>query len=284
MNTSTIKVLPKQTVEIEIHVPWEDIKVSYDKVFDTIVKEAEIEGFRKGKAPKKIVAGKIDKTKLYQEVIKEVIPKAYSQALTQHKLVPIISPKIEILKAKENEEWVVKATVALKPIINLKNYKDKIRELKKGQTKIWTPGTKSESQKDQTPKITLEQLMEVMEKEVEVELSDLVLTEEANRLLANLIDQTQKLGLTVEQYLLAKGKTSESIREEYKKQAEKNLKIEFALNEISDIEKITVSQQDIDNLISKVEKIEERERLKKDSYYLAHLIRQQKTLDFLNSL
>ena len=49
---------------------------------------------------------KIDKTKIYQEVVKELVPKAYQKALTEHKLTPIISPKVEVLKAKENEEWV----------------------------------------------------------------------------------------------------------------------------------------------------------------------------------
>lgn len=284
MITSTVKNLPKQTVEIEIHIPWEEIKLSYEKIFDQVAKEVEIEGFRKGKAPKNIVADKIDKSKLYQEVVKEVIPKAYSQALSENKLNPIISPKIELIKAKENEEWVVKATIALRPIINLKNYKDRIRELKRGQTKIWTPGEKVEKEKEKVNKLTLDQLVEALGKEVEIELSDLLIIEETNRLLANLVDQTQKLGLTIDQYLLAKGKTSESLQTEYRQQAEKNLKMEFALNEIADKENITVSKEDIDNLIAKVEKREEKEKLQKDSYYLAHLLRQQKTLDFLQNL
>ena len=120
--------------------------------------------------------------------------------------------------------------------------------------------------------------------EVEVELSDLLISEEANRLLANLVDQTQKLGLTVEQYLISKGKTSEQLRAEYAKQAAKNLSIEFALVEIADKENITVTPEDLEKIIAKVEKPEEREKLKQDSYYLAHLLRQQKTLDFLSNL
>ncbi len=283
MINSTVKELPKATAELEITIPWDEIKDTYDKIFASVVKESEIAGFRKGKAPKDLVEKNVNKSKVYEEVVKEIVPKAYSEAVTEHKLKPVTSPKIEVLKAKEGENWVVKAILALKPIIKFKNYKEKIQELKKGKTKIWTPGAGQDKQeKDNKP--SLDEIINVLLLETEVELSDILVTEEANRLLANLIDQTQKLGLTIEQYLISKGKTSEQLRAEYAQQAVRNLSIEFVLTEIADKENITVTQQDLENIINKVEKEEERERLKKDSYYLAHLLRQQKTLDFLNNL
>jgi len=282
MITSSVKQLPKSTIEIEIQISWDQIKSSYEKIFQTALKEIEIEGFRKGKAPQKLTESKIDRNKVYEEVIKEIIPKAYTKAIKDHNLTPIISPKIDIIKAKEEQDWIVKVTVALKPKILLKNYQDKIRALKQSNKKIWTPGSTNEKKPDE--KLSLDKIVEALLSEIEIELPDILIGEEINRLLASLIDQTQKLGLTIEKYLQAKGKTVEQIRAEYAQQAEKNLKIEFALSEIADKENITVTATDLDNIISKVEKPEEREKLKKESYYLAHLLRQQKTLDFLNSL
>jgi trigger factor len=283
MITTSVKELPKSTVEMEIKISWDEVKETYDKIFAQVIKETEIPGFRKGKAPKELVEKKINKTKVYEEVVKEIIPKAYSKAVTENNLRPVSSPKIEVLKAKENEEWIVKAMIALKPKMDLKNYKEKIRNLKKSKVKIWRPGMGKEEKKENN-KLTLDELIDGLLQEVEIEISDLLITEEANRLLSNLIDQTQKLGLTIEQYLISKGKTSEQLRAEYAKLAAKNLSIEFILAEIADKENITVSKQDIDQIIAKVEKPEEKERLNKESYYLAHLIRQQKTLDYLNSL
>lgn len=283
MINSTVKQMPQATTELEITISWDEIKDTYNRIFEQVSAEVEIPGFRKGKAPKELVEKNIKKTKVYEEVVTEIIPKAYAKAISEHKLTPVTSPKIEVLKAKEGQDWVVKAVLALKPVILLKNYKEKIQELKKGKTKIWTPGgSKEKEEKDNKP--TLDEIVNVLLSEVEVELSDVLVTEEANRLLTNLIDQTQKLGLTIEQYLISKGKTSEQLRAEYAKQAAKNLTIEFALAEIADKENIMVTPQDIENIIRKVEKEEERERLKKDSYYLAHLLRQQKTLDFLSNL
>lgn len=289
MSTSTFKQLPKATVELEIHIPWPEIADTHKKIFEAVVAAFELPGFRKGKVSPKLVEEKIDKTKIYQEVVKEIIPKAYQQAISEHKLAPVAAPKVEVVRARQKEEWVVKATIALRPKINLKNYKDKIRQFKKSAPKIWTPGQKEEGKKENLPagqasKPPLDELLKILLEEVEIELSDLLISEEANRLLANLVDQTQKLGLTVEQYLVAKGKTSEQIRAEYAKEAARNLKLEFALVEIADSENITVAEKDLENILAKVEKEEQREKLRKDSYYLAHLIRQQKTLDFLSNL
>lgn len=286
MTTSKINNLPKGTVELEISIPWESIKDTYEKLFIKVGETIEVPGFRKGKAPKKLLEEKIDKTKLYEEVVKNIVPKAYQEAIKEHNLKPITSPKVDVLEAKEGQIWKIKATLALKPTINLKNYKEKIKELKKEKSgsKIWVPGKEGEKKPEEAKKPTVDDIVSVLVNEVGIELSDMLIEEEANRLLAGLVDQTQKLGMTVEQYLAAKGKTTESLRAEYAKEAIKNLTIELSLAEIADKENITVTQSDIDKLIEKVEKPEEKERLKSQSYYLAHLIRQQKTLDFLYSL
>lgn len=284
MSTSTVKTLPKSASEITISIPWTDIKPVYEKYETLAAAEIEIPGFRKGKAPKDMAVKELNKTKLYEAVVKEVIPKAYADSVATNKLTPISSPKIEVTKAKENEDWEIKATIATKPEVKLNEYKEKIKALKKGKVKIWTPGSKEEKDDKEKAKVSVDEIMEGLVSEAEVEIPDLLLADEANRLLSGLVDQTQQLGLSVEQYLMAKGKTTEQIRAEYAAQAAKNLKIEFILNEIADSEKITVTPEDIEKLLSKVEKPEEREKLKKDSYYLAHLLRQQKTLDFLTNL
>jgi FKBP-type peptidyl-prolyl cis-trans isomerase (trigger factor) len=281
MSTSTLKQLPKATVEMDILIPWGEVQESYQKILDTVVATTEIEGFRKGKAPKNLVEQKVDKTKLYNQVIQELVPHIYASEVKKNNLIPVTNPKIEVKKAKEGQDWLITATIALKPVIKLKNYKEKIKDLKKSKVKIWVPG---KDKKEEDKKLTLDEMMQVLSQEIEVELSDILLSEEANRLLSDLVDQTQKLGMTVEQYLMAKGKTTEQIRAEYAKQAQTNLTIQFGLLEIAETEKITVLPKDIDDILAKVADEQQREKLRKDSYYLAHLIRQQKTIDFLSNL
>ena len=108
--------------------------------------------------------------------------------------------------------------------------------------------------------------------------------QEVNRLLAELIDQTRKLGITAEQYLASTHRTADSLRGEYRKQAERQLSLEFALEAIADQEGILVTDSDIDNLIKNAKTTEEKKTLEGQRYYLATLLRRQKTLDFLASL
>ena len=117
-----------------------------------------------------------------------------------------------------------------------------------------------------------------------VTLPSLLIEHEVNRLLSELIDQTKKLGLTVEQYLASTQRTSETIKKEYEEQARRTLALEFGLEEIADKEGVLVSDDDIEAVIKTGKTDEEKEALTKQKYYLASVLRRQKTLDFLASL
>ena len=279
-----------KTIELTITIPWSKVKENFDKLFGKSLSYAKIEGFRKGKAPKDLAKDKIDKEKVYQEVIKEIIPKFYLEAIKKHALKPIVSPKVELVKAKENEDWQFKATVCEKPEIKLGDYKKVIRELKIAKkTKIWTPGeervTKGKSGKEKKPeKASLNEILEAILKTAKVQIPSILLEDQVNRMLANLLDEVKKLGMTIDQYLKAKGKTIDTLKTEYKQSAEKTLALEFILEKIADEEKITASNQDIDKLINKEKNKKIQVQLQTQKYYLASLVRRQKTLDKLLNL
>ena len=121
-------------------------------------------------------------------------------------------------------------------------------------------------------------------KVTKVKIPQILLEEQVNRRLTDLLDQTQKLGLTIDQYLKAKGKTAEQLKEEYKKEAEKTLSLEFVLEKITEEEKITVSNQEINQFLNQEKDKKVQEQLKTQKYYLASLLRRQKTLDHVKSL
>jgi trigger factor len=280
--TSSIKELGKSAKEINIVIPWKSINEKYHTIFTKLINEIEAPGFRKGKAPKNVAEKYIDRKKVYEEVIREVIPDIYSKVLKEYNLNPISSPKIELVKAKENEDWEIKVVIALKPQILLNDYKTKIKNLKNQTTKIWTPGQDKEQKEQKKP--DLNAIIQLLLNNIDFEIPVILIEEEVNRQLADLVDQTKLLGLTVEQYLRAKGKTIEDIRKEYNKQAENTIKIQFILMEIADQEKITVEEKDFEKAFSSVKSEAEKEKLTKDRYYLAHILRQQKTIDYLLNL
>lgn len=281
-----MKRLEGGTIELTMVIPWEEVEKTYEHVVSGIVQNSELAGFRKGKAPRKLVEEKLNKGETYEEVLKKIIPHAYDSALREQKLHPVVTPKIELKEATEKKDWVIRATTCEKPEIQMGDYKKAIADLKASKhKKIWLPGEKmAKEEKPEEQKPTLDQLLTTLAKSVRVTLPALLIEHEVNRLLSDLIDQTKKLGLTVEQYLSSTGRTGESIRREYEEQAKRTLTLEFALEKIADTESIFVSDDDIDTVIKTAKTDEEKKSLEGQRYYVASVLRRQKTLDFLATL
>lgn len=273
--TSVVHRLPDGTIELTITIPWAEVKTVYDHVVDGAVENAEITGFRKGKAPRNLVEEKLDKSKIYEEVLKELIPKVYNEAATAQKIKPIVTPKVELKEASENKDWILRLLTCERPAVTLKAYKTK---------KIWTPGQDLPAGRQDQKRPTLDEVLKDLYGKVEISLPTILTDQEVNRLLSELIDQTKKLGLTVEQYLVSTGRNADTIRHEYEEQAKRTLTLEFALEEIADKEGILVSDNDIDTVIQSSKTEEERTALSAQRYYLASVLRRQKTLDFLSSI
>lgn len=282
----SLNKLPKDTYEITLVVPWTEIDTLKKQVVKEAAKDAEIKGFRKGKAPEDLVAGSLDPKKVLELALEKVIPDYYREAIEKFSLKPIISPKIELLSSEENKDWRFKFTTCGAPDIQLNDYKEKLKG--SGGAKIWTPGTgqnpKENADDKEKREKRLEEVFAWFDENINAEISDLLIEDEVNHKLSNLLQETQKLGLSIDQYLASSHKTVEEIKNEYRRQSEKSLKMEFILGKITEEEKITVSPEEIEKTLADIKDEKERKQLEGQKYYLAMLLRQQKTLDFLANL
>lgn len=277
---SSFKTAPDGTITITMTIPWADIQSMYKTVITETASNTEIAGFRKGKAPKEIVEESVDKTKVYEETIKRLVPKAYTEAVETHKLRPIMMPQIELKEATEGKDWTVEAKTCERPSVTLKDYKKAVSDLKaeKANT-IIVPGKNDEEQAPKGP--STEDVLERLLTAIDAVIPDILLDHEVTHQLSQLVDQTKKLGLTVDQYLSSTGKTADGIRQEYRELAKKNLALEFGLEAIADAEQITVGDDEVNKVIASAKSNEERAALESQKYYLASLLRRQKTLDTL---
>lgn len=273
------------TIELTLTIPWADITKIYEVVVEETVKESEKPGFRKGKAPRKMVEESLDKTKVYEEAIKRIVPDAYTQAIKEHNLKPILMPQIELKEAQEQKDWIVMARTCEAPKTTLGDYKKAVQEMKAAKVKkLYVPGEPEEKNENKDHKPKLDDILGAVLSVVEVKLPAILVEHETNHQLSQLIDQTKKLGLTVEQYLASTGKTTESIRAEYAQQTQKTLSLEFALEEIAEKENVKVDDADIAKILSTAKSDQERKNLEKEQYYLTTLVKRQKTVDVLMSL
>lgn len=290
-NNFKLTWLPKKTFEVLATIPWSEIDKAQKKAVTKAGENMEIKGFRKGKAPDNLVAEALSPNKLLELTLEEVIPGVYSQAISELGVKPIISPKIELVSAKEKEDWQVKFTSCEEPEVKLGNYKEELKKQKTADS-IWTPekgvktGKKEETPQDPAAKKDekIDKAIKYLLENVKVEIGDPLIDSEVNRKLAELLDQVQRLGLTIDQYLASTGKTIESLKEDYKVQAERTLSFQFILNAITEAEKISVTPEEIDKAIASAKDDNEKKALESQKYLLASMLRQQKTLDFLAGL
>jgi FKBP-type peptidyl-prolyl cis-trans isomerase (trigger factor) len=276
MNKATFEKQQDGTIKLTITILKADIKKAQEEILSEYAKNAKVDGFRKGKVPQSLILDKVDNEEIKEEVLKELLPHAYSQAVQTNNLKPIMNPKIHVEKMDGDKDWEVTAITCEMPDVDLGAYKDSVKKIT-AKSKIIVPG--KEQKKPENAEV-----MKALLENVKINIPGILIEHEADKLLSQLLNDIKKLGLSLDQYLASTNRTPESVRQEYGKRAEEDMKIEFAMHKIAETEKIVIGQKEIDEAIQKAKDENERKSLESNRYLLAAILRQQKTLDFLLNL
>ena len=121
MNVTVERVENEATLKIT--APAAEVNAGYKKAVQKIADQANIPGFRKGKAPRAIIEMHYGKEVVKQEAFEIVANKAYSEALNQEKLIPVSDPKVEESTFEEGKDMELTIKVTLKPEPELGEYK-----------------------------------------------------------------------------------------------------------------------------------------------------------------
>lgn len=121
MNVTVERVENEATLKIT--APAAEVNAGYKKAVKKIADQANIPGFRKGKAPRAIIEMHYGKEAVKQEAFEIVANKAYSEALNQEKLIPVSDPKVEESTFEEGKDMELTIKVTLKPEPELGEYK-----------------------------------------------------------------------------------------------------------------------------------------------------------------
>ncbi len=116
-----IKNLEGSKRELNIEVSGEVIKNKFEEIFKKIGQEAKIKGFRPGHAPRDILEKEFSAA-AHDQVLKELIPEVYNQAIEQEKIDVVELPEISDVKL-DRTTLSFKAVVEIAPEIKLKDYK-----------------------------------------------------------------------------------------------------------------------------------------------------------------
>lgn len=108
--------------EITINIEGEDWKKALDESFKKKVKNVTIDGFRKGKCPRNIYDKKVGVETLFDGAADSVLQTAYTKAIEEAKVVPVIPAEVELTEIDETHV-TFKFVITSRPEVTVKNYK-----------------------------------------------------------------------------------------------------------------------------------------------------------------
>ena len=113
----------KNKHEFTIKISGEDWEKAQDHAFQKRNKNAKIDGFRPGKAPKDVFIKHYGKESLYFDAADSLLQVAYARVLEKEKVVPVVEPKVDIKSIDETGvEYIF--TIITKPEVKIKKYKN----------------------------------------------------------------------------------------------------------------------------------------------------------------
>ncbi len=123
MEVKSIEKKEKNSADITVTVSPEEFEAAIVKVFNKNRKSIQIPGFRKGKAPRKIVEAMYGESVFYEDAINEVAPEAYFFSVKEKELKVVANPSIEDAKVEDDKSLTLRFNAALYPEVELGQYK-----------------------------------------------------------------------------------------------------------------------------------------------------------------
>lgn len=121
MPKTNVKKLPKSQVEVSVALSDEEFKSYYEPVYNEAAAQVTIKGFRKGNAPKEMVAGAVDADKVFTSAIEEAAKYTLDELKKENEWVFVDAPQVQVTDTKNGVAYT--ATLTLLPEVELGDYK-----------------------------------------------------------------------------------------------------------------------------------------------------------------
>ncbi|MCD8380065.1 MAG: trigger factor [Lachnospiraceae bacterium] len=119
-----VENLEKNMIKMTIEVEAAEFDKALNKAYQQNKAKYSIPGFRKGKAPRKMIESMYGKGVFYEDAANEIIPGAYEKALEEYEGKEIVSrPEVDVIQIGEGENFIFTAEAAVKPEVTLGQYK-----------------------------------------------------------------------------------------------------------------------------------------------------------------
>lgn len=142
-----VEKMEKNMAKLTIEVSAEELDKAMQNAYLKARGKISIPGFRKGKAPRKMIEQMYGKGIFLEDAANALIPEHYSKALEECDLEIVSQPEIDVTQAEPGKAFIFTAEVAVKPEVTLGEYKGV--EVPKSETEVTDEGIDAEIKKEQ---------------------------------------------------------------------------------------------------------------------------------------
>lgn len=118
-----VEKLEKNMAKLTIEASAEEFEKALQKAYLKNKDKINVQGFRKGKAPRAIIEKMYGASIFYEDAANEIIPEAYEKAANESGLDIVSRPDIDVVQVEKGQTFIFTAEVALKPDVTLSSYK-----------------------------------------------------------------------------------------------------------------------------------------------------------------
>ena len=118
-----VEKLENNMAKLTIEVPAEELEKAIEGAYQKSKNRISIPGFRKGKAPRKIIEQIYGREIFYEDAANALVPDAYEKAYDECEEEIVSSPKIDVEQLEAGKPFIFTAEVALKPQVTIGQYK-----------------------------------------------------------------------------------------------------------------------------------------------------------------
>ena len=118
-----VEKLENNMAKLTIEVDADQFEKAIEEAYQNQKNKITIPGFRKGKAPRKMIESMYGVGIFYEDAANSLIPDAYDKALAECEEEIVSTPKVDIVQIESGKPFIFTAEVALKPEVKLGKYK-----------------------------------------------------------------------------------------------------------------------------------------------------------------
>lgn len=305
--TKAPKLAIANNTKLKLVIPAKKATDAYQKTLRSTGTKYKAHGFRKGKAPLKIVEEQIGQQKLIDATLDRILPELYVELIKKEGKKPLTRPEIRVVAADQGKDWELEIQIAEKPEVKLGKYQAVIKkahkkadeEVKKQSQHIKKhieehkkdpkahaghaePKELTNEQKDQ---IRLRVIFQELIDSIDPQIPELLIKEDVRNQLERLVQQLKQIKMELDDYLKRRGMKFEQLSSQMAIEALSSYQVEFILDAIKADQKITSKEAEFDAYLQQIKSGKTYKQLDPQvQAQVSYSVDRKKIIDFLLSL